>query len=59
MEKEDVKKLYEAFVALCDYVEQDTEDSCKRCPRENICFGENGEVFAKTLKRIKTEIDFK
>lgn len=57
MDNADIKRLYDAFVSLCDYIEQLTEGGCMECPYNNICFGLEGNEFAKSLKRIKEEIE--
>lgn len=57
MDNADIKRLYDAFVSLCDYVEQLTEGGCMECPYNNICFGLEGNEFAKSLKRIKEKIE--
>lgn len=57
MNNTDIKRLYDVFTSLCDYVEQKTEGSCMECPCNNICFGLAGHEFAKSLKRIKEAIE--
>lgn len=56
MDNKDIKKLYDAFVLLCDYIEQKTEGGCVECPYNKICYGLEGNEFAKSLKRIKEAI---
>lgn len=52
MNNTDVKALYDAFVVLCDYVEQKTEAGCMGCPRRDVCFGEKSSDFTESLARI-------
>ena len=53
MDNTDIKRLYDAFTELCDYIEQETEGGCMECPYNKVCFGMAGNEFAKSLKRIK------
>ena len=54
----DVEKLYNAFVSICDYVEQNTTESCAKCPHNSICFGSNGISFANSLQKIRETIQY-
>ena len=54
----DLERLYDAFVKLCDYIEQKTESSCADCPHNAVCFGLAGNEFAESLKRIRESIEF-
>lgn len=55
MEVSDVKKLYEAFTKLCDYVEQETENGCLDCPLHHVCYGTEGDSFAETIHKLQKE----
>ncbi len=58
MDITDIKRLYDAFTELCDYIEQETKGGCIECPYNKVCFGMAGNEFAKSLKRIKVAIEF-
>lgn len=59
MNKEDICVLYNAFTKLCDYIEQETSDSCRKCPlASTVCFTGNqidAQNFAMALQRIREE----
>ena len=57
MDTNDVKMLYDAFITLCDHVEE-SKDSCSVCPmRDKVCFnGEKGHAFAEALQRIREQL---
>lgn len=53
---QDVERLYDAFVKLCDYIETGIKDSCEKCPHKHICFGWAGNEFQESLQRIKEDV---
>lgn len=59
MNKEDICVLYNAFTKLCDYIEQETSDSCIKCPlASTVCFIDNQadiQNFARALQRIRED----
>lgn len=52
LKKDDVRRLYNAFLALCDYVEENVH--CSNCPLyKTLCGDEdqtNVKLFSKSLK---------
>lgn len=57
MNDTDVEKLYEAFILLCDYIEEKTENGCLDCPHNGVCFGMAGNDFAESLERIRKKVN--
>lgn len=59
MDKSDIKMLYDAFVFLCDYYIEKTDNGCSACPmRDKVCFnGNTGNEFARALRRIREEVN--
>ena len=61
LKKEDVRKLYHAFLSLCDYVEENVY--CANCPLyETLCGNKdetNVELFSKSLKNIRDKCGIK
>lgn len=55
-DENDVKKLYEAFIKTCDYIEN--EIGCGKCPLFNdMCGAVNqtrAKEFGEALKRLKS-----
>lgn len=56
--KQDVKVLYDSFIKICDYIEQ--EVGCSKCPLwKDICSHPNSlecDDFANSLNKIKESI---
>ena len=54
-EAEDIKRLYSAFIALCDYVEKDP--GCGKCPLWKTMCGNKDKseacLFGDALARIR------
>ncbi len=55
LKKDDVRRLYHAFLSLCDYVEENIY--CANCPLYGELCGNkdetNVELFSKSLKSIR------
>ena len=49
----DVAHLYEAYKALCDYVDFKTPTGCNDCPRRRFCTSFTGIAFKESLDRIE------
>ena len=56
-EKEDLKKLYNAFIDLCDFIETDENIGCGNCPLyETMCGNKTSNAakeFSEALARIR------
>ena len=59
--KEDVKLLYQAFLSLCDYVEENV--GCDKCPLYSELCGNidatNVKRFSESLKNIRSVCEIK
>ncbi len=53
----DIKRLYSAFINLCDYIEENGDIGCGNCPLWNPICGNvdknKGIEFSKALQRIR------
>ena len=60
MSNDDVKMVYDAFIALCNHIEY-SNNSCSVCHlREKVCFnGNKGTEFWETMSKIEKELDTK
>ena len=60
-EKEDLKKLYNAFITLCDFVETDENIGCGKCPLyESMCGNKTTNTvkeFSEALARIRKKAE--
>ncbi|WP_297871609.1 hypothetical protein [uncultured Oscillibacter sp.] len=61
LKKDDVRRLYHAFLSLCDYVEENIY--CANCPLYGELCGNkdeaNVELFSKSLKNIRDKCGIK
>lgn len=61
LKTDDVRQLYDAFISLCDYIEENVY--CGNCPLyETLCGNKdktNVDLFSKALKNIRDKCGIK